>query len=221
MSGLKHFPHKGTHMNRPESWARIPILTALWIVAVAVGSMFLIRYEITAGPSRSAPSMWPSITSIPRDSKLPTLVMFAHPHCPCTRASLGELELLMARSRGRCSANVLFIRPTGTIETWKETDLWRKASAIPGVIVRWDDAGIEASRFNAETSGQTLLYGRDGTLLFQGGITISRGHSGDNPGRSALEALVDDGFSNPNKTPVFGCALFAAECQQRGVACKR
>jgi hypothetical protein len=88
-------------------------------------------------------------------------------------------------------------------------------------MVRWDDAGREARRFNADTSGQTALYGRDGTLLFQGGITISRGHSGDNPGRSALEALLENRLSNPNRTLVFGCALFAAECPEGGAACKR
>jgi hypothetical protein len=208
-------------MNRPKSWVGIPILAALWIVAVAAGSMFLIRYEMTPGSGSSAPAKWPTGTSIPRDSKLPTLVMFAHPRCPCTRASLGELELLMARRQGRLSVRVLFIRPTGTNADWKETDLWRKASAIPGVTVRWDDAGIEAHRFKAETSGQTVLYREDGILLFQGGITISRGHSGDNPGRSALEALVDHPVSNPNRTSAFGCALFAAKSEQGGAACKR
>jgi hypothetical protein len=57
--------------------------------------------------------------------------------------------------------------------------------------------------------------------MFQGGITISRGHSGDNPGRSAINALLHHELSNQIKTPVFGCSLFEAECQQGTTECKK
>src|SRR5882724_1733252 len=116
--------------------------------------------------------------------------MFAHPRCPCTRATLGELELVMARCEGLLNAHVVFIRPDSTTEDWPRTGLWRRAAAIRGVTVHSDDAGLEARRFGVETSGHTLLYDRRGHLLFQGGITAARGHSGDNPGRSALVALL-------------------------------
>ena len=222
----KKFPMNGSSLMKPPKGVRWPwkgttIITALWAVAVVVSSAFLIRYEMTPGPDRVAPLKWPARASEPRDSKLPTLVMFAHPRCPCTRATLGELELLMARCQGRLTVQVFFIRPKGSTTDWKETDLWRKASAIPGVSVRWDDAGIEARRFHAETSGQVALYGEDGALLFRGGITMARGHSGDNPGRSALQALVEHRASAVTKTPVFGCPIFSAESEQGAVACKR
>jgi hypothetical protein len=146
--------------------------------------------------------------------------MFAHPHCPCTRASLGELEVLLTHFPSQLNSYVVFLKPTGTAANWEKTDLWRKASSIPGVRVYTDDAGIEAHRFQSETSGQTLLYDRGGRLLFQGGITLSRGHAGDNPGRSAIEELLREGHSNQVKTPVFGCSLFEAQCKQGDVICK-
>jgi hypothetical protein len=146
--------------------------------------------------------------------------MFAHPHCPCTRASLGELERLMAQVPGRLSAHVVFLKPPGTAADWEKTDLWGKAARIPGVSVGADNAGREARRFNAETSGQTLLYDQAGKLRFQGGITLSRGHAGDNPGRSAIEELLREERSNQVKTPVFGCALFEAQCEKGDVLCK-
>ncbi len=72
-------------------------------------------------------------------------------------------------------------------------------------------AGQEAKLFGAKTSGDVLLFGANGKLIFAGGITASRGHEGDNPGADAmLKAL---GESRRNKvttttaTPVFGCSL--------------
>jgi hypothetical protein len=48
-------------------------------------------------------------------------------------------------------------------------------------------------------------------LQFSGGITASRGHSGDNLGRSAVVALVTTGESATNHTSVYGCSLHNPE----------
>jgi hypothetical protein len=44
-------------------------------------------------------------------------------------------------------------------------------------------------------------------LLFQGGITASRGHEGENAGENAIVAIVNGRAAPQNKTLVFGCAL--------------
>ena len=187
----------------------------LWLTAVGGGTIAMTRYSNSPGGSGQAPNAWPARSLIPFDPSRPTLVMFAHPHCPCTRSSLGELEVLLARFPGRISAHVVFLKPMETTTHWEKTDLWRKASSIPGVTVHTDHAGIESRRFHSETSGQTLLYDGSGALQFQGGITLGRGHAGDNPGRSALEDFLRDGHANQTQTPVFGCSLFEAKCQPR------
>jgi hypothetical protein len=76
------------------------------------------------------------------------------------------------------------------------------------VSVRIDEAGREAARFGATTSGHVLLYDRGGRLRFSGGITASRGHVGDNAGRAALLGLLIHGETERERTPVFGCPLF-------------
>ena len=78
-----------------------------------------------------------------------------------------------------------------------------------------DDEGTEANRFHAATSGQTLLYDAAGSLLFSGGITGSRGHSGDNAGQTAIVSLVNSGAPRLTETSVFGCPLFDpnSECR--------
>ena len=133
--------------------------------------------------------------------------MLAHPHCPCTAASVGELAQIMARLEGRLAAYIIFVKPKGADGDWEDTDLRRSAEAIPGVKIVVDPNGVEAHRFGAETSGHTLLYGTDGRLLFSGGITASRGHAGDNAGESAIIALVNHQTPLRNQTLVFGCSL--------------
>ena len=51
--------------------------------------------------------------------------MLTHPHCPCSRASIGELARLMAQAQGRVTAYVLFIKPAGSPEDWENSDLWQ------------------------------------------------------------------------------------------------
>jgi hypothetical protein len=134
-----------------------------------------------------------------------------HPQCACSRATLGELDRLMADCQGRIATTVLMLRPPNMPEAWEKTDLWKSASAIPGVHVVTDIDGKEAIRFGAATSGQAFLYDREGRLLFAGGITESRGHSGDNAGRSAITALVLGSIppcSHTITTAVYGCSLF-------------
>lgn len=133
--------------------------------------------------------------------------MLAHPHCPCTRASLGELAQIMAERHGKLNAYVLFMKPGGSGADWDETDLRRSAAQIPGVTVVSDLDGVEAQHFGAKTSGHAFLFGADGRLLFSGGITASRGHAGGNAGESAILAAISDGSRQSSHTMVFGCSL--------------
>lgn len=189
-------------------------LTALsvlcWLFAVGVGLTRLWAYAYTPGPAAVAHASWPEASRLPRDTAHPTLVMLLHPQCACSRASIGELAQLMAHVQNRVNVHLLFYRPIGASREWTDTDLWDNAAAIPGVTLRIDEDGVEAARFGGFVSGQTFLFGRDGRLLFQGGITYARGHAGDNVGRQSLQALIHDGQAPARRTPVFGCLLGGA-----------
>ena len=183
------------------------LLGVIWIAAVASGLGFLLRYESTPGRVGVIGASWPATSSIQRSEPNPTLVMLAHPHCPCTRASIGELAQIVADTQGKLNAYVLFTKPPGAGADWDDTELRRSAAAIPGVKVVTDADGSEARRFGAETSGHTLLFDRDGALLFSGGITASRGHAGRSAGESAIIAAVNGERNDRTRTPVFGCSL--------------
>jgi hypothetical protein len=75
------------------------------------------------------------------------------------------------------------------------------------VDLRIDEGGAEARRFGAATSGQALLYDAAGRLVFSGGITPARGHSGDSAGRDAIIRWVERGTAPQKSAFVFGCSL--------------
>ena len=143
--------------------------------------------------------------------------MIAHPECPCTRASVAELAEVIARAHGKILAYVLFYLPSKGDSAWANTELRRSAAQIPGVTVLSDLDGVEASRFGAETSGHTFVYDAAGRLLFNGGITASRGHSGDNEGESTIVSLANNETGKRSQTFVFGCSI--KNQPQEGVTC--
>jgi hypothetical protein len=185
------------------------ILLALgvWLAAVGSGFTILLKYSSTPGAMDASPRVgWPAHSRLERHGR-PTLVMFAHPRCPCSRASVAELARLMAALPDHPEAYVLFVHPHGVSGDWDQTDLWRSAAAVPGVTVLSDDDGIEAARFHALTSGITLVYDGEGRLLFRGGVTSSRGHEGNSFGRERIISLLTTGKADRTDSPVFGCAL--------------
>lgn len=190
----------------PRVW--VPLLGAIWLAASAAGLAVLWRYDNAPGEAAHAPEHWPQPATLARATDRPTLVMLVHPHCTCTRASLGELAEAIARARTPPRTYVLFMTPKRFDRGWEQTDLWRQAAALPGVTVVRDDDGREAQHFGAATSGQTLLYDERGVLVFSGGITGARSHAGDNAGRQSLVALLNPEPASRSATSVFGCPLF-------------
>jgi hypothetical protein len=184
-------------------WLVLP----LWVVAALVGMRSLLNYQVGAGAAAQAPATWPATSSVPRSATRPLVLLLAHPRCPCTRATVSELERIEAQTGGQLPVVVLFVLPAGREPQWVHTDLWQSAARIPGVRVVIDRGGVEARRFGVSTSGQTLFYDEHGTLRFAGGITPGRGHAGDNAGADAVVALARHEDVALASTPVYGCAL--------------
>lgn len=183
----------------------------VWAVAVAGGLQLVLSYEQGAGSTGEIPGAWPRDSAIQRAADRPTLLLFAHPRCPCTHATMGELAQVMAHTQGKLHTCVVFYEPENGGAQWAHSSLEQNAAAIPGVTVVADIGGREAKRFGAETSGHALLFAPNGKLLFSGGITASRGHAGDNAGESALIAIVDGRAAPQTRTRVFGCGFGNAQ----------
>jgi hypothetical protein len=189
-------------------------------LACILGWTQLSRFASTPGDQSAAPFQFPShlpqLTSATRPVPSPLLLVFVHPQCSCTHATLQLLDQVLASNRA----------PVQTIlAVYSSSSLDRKAAANPAAFApaTWlhkpfhlldDRNGALARRFGAVTSGEIVLYSPAGRLLFQGGITIERGHLGDSPGAQALRHALD-GSPIQNSTPVsssafsvFGCPIF-------------
>jgi hypothetical protein len=180
---------------------------AAWLGVVGAGFWVLARYETSPGTGATAPQTWPAQSGLPRDPGRSTLVLFLHPHCPCSRASLDELQDLLHHHAGDLRAFVLVCKPPGVAEGWEQSATWRQAGALRGARLLTDDQDRERLLFGARTSGQVLLFDGTGRLRYSGGITPARGRQGDNPGRAAALALLRGETCPASRGPVFGCPL--------------
>lgn len=190
-------------------WSKglIIITGILWVTLLVAGFTILEQEEFTPVAATQTLASFPPQSTIPRVLSKPTLLIFVHPYCPCSRASLHELDQLLVATQNKLSVIIVFTIPDGIEPGWQEGDLWKLATTMRGVRVICDEGGVEAQRFGVKGSGHTLLYATSGKLLFSGGITPSRGHEGDNSGRSAIVSFILNGHALVNHTPVFGCSL--------------
>lgn len=222
LSGDLLMGHRGRAASRLHGKPVRPTLyavTFVWGLMVVLGLGALWLYAISPGTSGQIAQRWPSASSQHWDESRPTLLVFAHPKCPCTRATIDELAWIMTRCSDRVTCRIYFMQPENESGEWAKTATWKAASAIRGVEVHLDPENLEASAFGAETSGHAMLFDTAGELMFQGGITPSRGHRGDNVGCDQIVALVRDGNMSQEVatrdesreaipvTDVFGCPL--------------
>lgn len=196
------------------SRVKLVLLLVLWGAVVGAGLLAIRQYETTPGKSAVVKSDWPAVSRIQLSGNQATLVMLAHPQCPCTRASMAQLARLLTELQNRVAAHVIFVIPEAVMAKgdtvaahWRDTDLVNLALAIPGVTVSFDEGGIEAQRFGATTSGHVCLFTPSGKLAFEGGITDARGHEGDNAGQNAIVQIVNGRDPETTRTDVFGCGL--------------
>jgi len=205
---------RSASIRRLDARATLPrtayFVPLLWLAGVVSGLAALEVYKSHPGITGRTPARLPESVA-GADWASPghaLLLMFVHPRCPCTQASLGELAEILAREPGKASAALVFVKPAGAGPDWSQTALHKQAAAVPNLRLI-DDDGTLARHFGAETSGHVVLYDAEGKLVFSGGITRSRGHEGESAGRRMICARLEGTASDaPAETPVFGCPLF-------------
>lgn len=178
-----------------------------WFLVCALGFIKLIDYETRPGQLGEPPSHWPTHSQLMRSSDKPTLVFFAHPQCPCTQASMTELSKLMAHIEDQINLNIVFYKPEKYDHNWVKTSLYFRAKKLTESVTI-DVNKQEIHLFKPKTSGQAYLYDRNGSLVYSGGLTASRGHEGDNLGSQRIRDFILKGKDVDKKFLVFGCSLF-------------
>ncbi len=185
----------------------LAVLCLFWCASVSFGWLLISNYSYRNGELTQPPTQWPLDSSLRFSTQRSRLVVFAHPRCPCTNATLSELERLLARDFEKLETIVVFEKPAIAPEGWERTKLYQTAGAIEGVTTFIDMGGAEAKRFHANTSGVALLYDPLGRLVFHGGLTSARGHEGENQGLASLRDYLQGVEPRIERSCVYGCPL--------------
>ena len=203
------------HTLSPAKFVLIPTLAL-----AALGWYQLGRYASTPGEQFAAPALWNPHAA---HASTPHLIVFIHPGCSCTHATLQQLDKLLQSPHPPVRLTLAVYQSKALI-TQHQASFDSSSYLHPAhdklaefrQLSDWN--GALARSLGAVTSGQILLYSAAGQLLFQGGITEERAHLGDNDSADSLLTAINSTarpFPNLHLTstkaitphPVFGCSI--------------
>ncbi len=199
---------------RPVSRS-IAIGLACWMAAILCGGYLLLSEAATPGPQSGSPALWPTHAALKPVAGHWTMLVFAHPKCPCTHSAFANLARTLAASTEPIDCYVLLARPDHVGPDWCDAMIATLIREVPGIKTHTDENGVEARRFGAGTSGHAVLYDPELLLRYSGGLTASRGHEGDSIGLLAVSSLLRGASSLTQSAPVFGCSLLDSICTTR------
>lgn len=181
----------------------------IWISLLFVGHLVLYEYELTPSPLANSKRVFPQSSDVQLAHGRQNIVMFLHPSCPCSEASVDEFHELMRAGEKDSVGTVVFYMPPEKEPEWSLAPIVQRVKRIRNVTIEYDTDGSRAETFGVTTSGHVLIYDGRGILQFTGGITGSRGHTGDNHYFDLAKQCILARRAKYTTTPVFGCALRA------------
>jgi hypothetical protein len=121
---------------------------------------------------------------------------------------MSELERLVPELKDRLKVKLIFIQqPTRDI-AWVKDGLWERSRRLPGVETLIDQSGREARLFGSTNSGHAYLFDEEGSLIFNGGLTSMRGHTGPSEGQDQLLNWLRTRKGKGFLSKIFGCGFF-------------
>lgn len=180
------------------------IAVSVWVLLLACGTGYLAAHGARAGGAGATPARWAG--AFERGAGVWTVVLAAHPRCPCTRASAEELIGALEGASEPYELVVLAYRPAGD-PGFADTGVVRRLRGLAHARVLDDPDGRLAAGLGALTSGHAAVYDAGGDLRFSGGLTPSRAHVGPNTGAGAVRSLLRGGVPPAAGAPVYGCPL--------------
>lgn len=171
------------------------------LLSLAISFPYL--FSLSAGEQVRL-KQWSEVKEIPLSFEQPNLVMFLHSNCDCSLATLEELKKIHDSHKGSFKVNFLvavYQQDKGPKEFWSLLEKFPAASVI------LDEGGKVAARIGAKTSGVTYLIDQDKRVVFQGGLTPSRGHRGETSGQKFISQWIQDQRPVTFYEKVFGCIL--------------
>ncbi|CAD73292.1 MAG TPA: RedB [Rhodopirellula baltica] len=186
------------------------IALSMLLLPGLVGMTQLVSYSSQPGDvGQSVPMLLPhSLSSVQsfEDANQTTVLVFYHPHCPCTRATIRCMERMIASFTSQPTIIAYAFVPSGETDHWIESETTDKLRSFGNVSIVADHNAKACRQFDVATSGHVLVY-NDSKLSFSGGITPSRGHEGNCDSGVAFLHSVNGESEDRREWPVFGCAI--------------
>ena len=184
----------------------LTLLTTIWVLLILAGFWWVMDYQTK-----------PGTMAIPEENKVALdhskdswhLIAFLHPECTCSRATMEELDILQKKLGNTLSTHI-FISTELPLEQTVESEIYRTAVKNKNWQVDVDVNAELATQMLAYTSGICYLYSPEEKLIFAGGITASRGHSGPAAGQEIIAKAVSgnkEAIQELQQYPVYGCGI--------------
>lgn len=180
------------------------IAVSVWALLLVGGLGALGAHAARAGSAGNTPEAWPE--AMQRSPGRWTVVLAAHPRCPCTRSTADELIGALQGATEPYEVIVLAYTPPDEVG-FSDTGVIRRLGGQPHTTMVRDPDGRTAALFGAMTSGHAAVYDPQGNLRFRGDLTPSRAHVGPNTGAASLRALLRGETAFAPDAPVYGCPL--------------
>lgn len=191
-----------------------------WCVLLADGWARLYSYTYRPEATERAASDWPGGVSLGPSATGFRIVVFVHPLCPCTQATLQELDETLVRIPNDVSVVAVPVTCGLSPTDMASSRIIARLQRIPRVTIHPDPDGELRRRFGARVSGEVFAFAGD-RCVYHGGLTPGRGHQGDFAGQRRLEGLAAaTGRLRGRPTeacceaPVFGCRLPGDDCSK-------
>ena len=178
----------------------------VWGACVLLGLLQAWTYEMTPGGSGQTPGQFPAKTELKLPGDKSSLLVFMHPKCPCSQATLEKLQELKEKVQDKLDVQVVMYYPKEKGPAFIEDSL-AKGTRKLGYAVIPDEEGTEAKRFGAQTSGHAFMFSSDKKLLFSGGLTSARGHAGPSAASENILAILSASDPSLRSAETFGCCI--------------
>lgn len=180
---------------------------AAWLAAIATAMAALADYMHTPAPQAAPADAWPD-TLEPLDAGVHTLVLAVHPRCPCTVATVRQLEKLRDTPEHPLRIRAYAFEPARPDQPrdWRDTDVTRILERH-GARVIPDPEGNAATTLRLTTSGHAVLFDPNANAVFQGGLTHARGVAGPSAAVVNINRVLAGQPHPLNTTHVYGCPI--------------
>ena len=190
---------------------------AAWLTASTASVYIVMAYDFIPGRIDPHHAHWPADSGLARSANRTTALVFLHPRCACSKASVAHLIRIWKLQPDAELIAAVFVprKPEDNQKAWEDAESVRMLRAgLSQARLVYDVDGQEARRFGAYTSGTVLVYDQSGGEVFRGGITDRRGGERDNSSLRQLQVVLGqlaDSAGQKRPTPVFGCPIIATE----------